>query len=75
MTFAQTLASEAAEHGAALPFAPLYFGIIALVVFALLFAITWAFRNTAQKVADQRATVRATAAGAHASGVGEHGHR
>jgi hypothetical protein len=32
-----------------LPFAPEWFGIGALVVFAALFAVTWAFRSVASK--------------------------
>ena len=32
-----------------LPFAPEWFGIGALVIFASLFAVTWAFRSVASK--------------------------
>lgn len=44
---ARLLAEEAAHD--ALPGPAWAFGVTALVVFALLLAVTWAFRGTAQK--------------------------
>lgn len=47
---ALTVVSEAVEHPEVeLPFPAQYFGLIALVLFMLLLAITWAFRNNAAK--------------------------
>lgn len=44
---ARVLAEEAATHE--LPMPPWAFGVIALVAFALLLGVTWAFRGTAQR--------------------------
>ncbi|WP_392542500.1 hypothetical protein [Oryzobacter telluris] len=47
MTAARFVAAEAAHHE--LPMPPWLFGVIALVAFAFLLAVTWSFRGTAQK--------------------------
>ncbi|HPB73448.1 MAG TPA: hypothetical protein PLX71_10770 [Phycicoccus sp.] len=44
-----TLASLVAEGGHELPMPPESYGLIALVLFVLLLAVTWTFRNTSQK--------------------------
>ncbi|WP_035907365.1 hypothetical protein [Knoellia subterranea] len=44
---ARVLAEEAAAHE--LPMPAWGFGVIALAIFALLLAVTWAFRGNAQK--------------------------
>lgn len=50
MTAAALAAFRVAEEkGPELPVSPVTFGLIALVVFAALFAVTWAFRNVAKK--------------------------
>ncbi|GMA18812.1 hypothetical protein MM440_05290 [Arsenicicoccus piscis] len=41
------LAAEESENAMTLPFADFWFGVIALAVFLLLLALTYAFRNTA----------------------------
>ena len=49
MTVARIVAEEAAHSE--LPMPPWMFGVIALVLFALLLGVTWSFRGTAQKYA------------------------
>ncbi|KGN39904.1 hypothetical protein [Knoellia aerolata] len=44
---ARVLAEEAAQHD--LPMPPWAFGVLALASFALLLAVLWAFRGTAQR--------------------------
>ena len=44
---ARVLSEEAAQHD--LPLPPWAFGVLALASFALLLAVLWAFRGTAQK--------------------------
>ena len=44
---ARVLAEEAAHHE--LPIPPFAYGLIALAAFAVLLAVTWAFRGNAQK--------------------------
>lgn len=48
MTVALALAEEAHRE---LPMAPWVFGVLALLAFAALLGVTWAFRGTAQKYA------------------------
>ena len=49
MTLARVVAEEAANTE--LPMPPWLFGVIALLAFAFLLAVTWSFRGTAQKYA------------------------
>lgn len=49
MTVARIVAEEAAHTE--LPMPPWMFGVIALLTFAVLLAVTWSFRGTAQKYA------------------------
>lgn len=50
MMSALSVVSEAVEHHEVeLPFDAPIFGLVALVIFMLLLAITWAFRNNAYK--------------------------
>ena len=54
MTSAALILAEGehhSEHAMTLPFADFWFGVIALAAFMLLLAITFAFRNTAAKLA------------------------
>jgi hypothetical protein len=49
MTVARFVAAEGAHHE--LPMPAWLFGVITLVAFAFLLAVTWSFRGTAQKYA------------------------
>lgn len=49
----------AAEETRQLPMPPIAFGLIAFVAFLLGLGVLWSFRNTAAKVADREARVRA----------------
>ena len=56
MSVAMLAAEGAAEGGEVLhelPMAPYLYGLIALALFALALAVTWAFRGTAQKWAHE----------------------
>ncbi|WP_409483344.1 hypothetical protein [Arsenicicoccus dermatophilus] len=48
--------SHHSEHALTLPFADFWFGVLALVLFLALLGITYAFRNTAAKLAPGIAT-------------------
>jgi hypothetical protein len=49
LTTVLTAATEQAAEHRELPFHAYWFGIIALAIFASLFAFTWAFRSIATK--------------------------
>lgn len=54
MTSAALILAEGehhSEHAMTLPFADFWFGVIALALFMALLAVTFAFRNTAAKLA------------------------
>ena len=73
MTLLAALVAEESAHS--LPMPAWVFGVIALVVFALLLAATWSFRGAAQKYAQPgdhgHAHGHGDAAG-HADGHGHH---
>lgn len=70
------LAVVEAEAENQLPMAPMWFGIIALIFFGVLFAITWSFRGAAHRH-DPRAFVphdHSAGGGSTGSGHGAGGH-
>jgi hypothetical protein len=44
-----TFLAEGTEAARTLPMAPMWFGILCIVVFALLLAVTFAFRNIGKR--------------------------
>ena len=46
--------AAAEEHGRELPMSPYMYGGLALLGFALLLAVLWAFRGTAQRMSSSR---------------------
>ena len=42
-------AGAGAETGSALPYSPVTFGVIALIVFVALLGLTWSFRGTSNR--------------------------
>ncbi|MEI2777734.1 MAG: hypothetical protein V9G19_17560 [Tetrasphaera sp.] len=69
------LAAEGEEHTRELPMPAYMYAVIALLAFALLLAVTWAFRGTAAKLGDPHR--RPGHGGAHgtdpgAPGAGHH---
>ncbi|MDQ2757674.1 MAG: hypothetical protein M3Y71_14120 [Actinomycetota bacterium] len=52
-----------AEAASALPMPPLAYALIAFASFLAGLAVLWSFRNTAAKIADKEARVRAARAG------------
>ena len=42
-------AGTAGQTGSALPYSPVTFGIIALIVFVALLGLTWSFRGTSNR--------------------------
>jgi protein-S-isoprenylcysteine O-methyltransferase Ste14 len=71
---ARVLAEEAASHG--LPMPAWAFAVMALAIFALLLAFTWAFRGNAQKhTPDSQRTDHHSTELAHAHGGTMHDQR
>lgn len=70
------LAETGAVHGAAyeLPMDPIWYGVIALIVFAVLLAITFAFRGASHRHAPQAYEPPEDHADARAGGAGSGGH-
>jgi hypothetical protein len=52
--------AAAEEHGRELPMSPYMYGALALVGFALLLVVLWAFRGTAQKMSSAHTHTRAS---------------
>lgn len=63
------LAAEGAETMHELPMPAYLYGVIALVIFALLLAVTWAFRGTAAKLGNPN---HGKPGADHAAGSGHH---
>ena len=63
-----------AEAAVALPMPPFAYALIAFAAFLAGLGVLWSFRNTAAKVADKEARVRAARAGrsGQAHGGGQH---
>ncbi|MBK6886173.1 MAG: hypothetical protein IPH03_06690 [Tetrasphaera sp.] len=65
------LATEGAEKTRELPMPAVMYAVIALVAFALLLAVTWAFRGTAAKLG-QGTPIRGGATAPRHSRAGHH---
>ncbi|GAB3616954.1 hypothetical protein GCM10027416_15110 [Okibacterium endophyticum] len=51
MSFATILVTEAATHHVELPMPPFMYGVVALIVFAVLGIVTYSFRDVANRYA------------------------